>query len=320
MANLNVAVLGPAGYAKNIAKPGTTSDITFYNLKKGDDTVTFIEPSRYPERLAPLFFSVSAADEALLIIDEITPVLGEMLVMLHACGIRKGYIILRNYLDPARVMPLLKGTAAEKFEFIEENEIEMREMFLTDAAAKSVDHGTFSAGVVTIDHNFNVKGIGTVILGEVVRGAINRHDILTILPGNKTAQIRSIQKHDDDFASATAGDRVGLALKNIDSDALDRGDVMTNDKAVRTSDRLRGRAELVPYWQLPLKEGMVLHIGHWMQFIPGRVSSVEDDGDWRRPLLSIDLDKELVSLPGDTAVLHYLDGGKLRIAGTIEIE
>jgi selenocysteine-specific translation elongation factor len=320
MANLNVAVLGPAGYAKNIAKPGTTSDITFYNLKKGDDTVTFIEPSRYPERLAPLFFSVSAADEALIIIDEITPVLGEMLVMLHACDIRKGYIILRNYLDSARVMPLLKGTAAEDFEFIEENEIEMREMFLADAAAKSVDHGTSSPGVVTIDHNFNVKGIGTVILGEVVWGVIHRHDILTILPGNKTAQIRSIQKHDDEFTSATAGDRVGLALKNIDSDALDRGDVMTNNEIVRTSDRLRGRAELVPYWQLPLKEGMVLHIGHWMQFIPGRVSSVEDDGDWRRPLLSIELDKELVSLPGDAVVLHYLDGGKLRIAGTLEIE
>jgi selenocysteine-specific translation elongation factor len=319
MANLNVAVLGPAGYAKIIAKAGTTSDLTFYNLKKGEDTVTFIEPSRYPERLAPLFFAVSAADEALLVIDEITPVFGEMLVMLHACDVRKGYIVLRNYLDPSRIRPLLRGTVAENYAYIEENEIDMRERFLNDASAKSVDPGTSSSGVVAIDHSFNVKGIGTVILGSVMRGVIRRHDILNVLPGKKTAQIRSIQKHDDDFDDATAGDRVGLALKNIESDALDRGDVMTNDRTVRTSAEIRGRAELVPYWQIPFKAGMVLHIGHWMQFISGRVDAVEDDGDWRRPVLSIHLDRELVTIPGDRAVLHHLDAGKLRVAGTIEI-
>ncbi|NLN08770.1 MAG: elongation factor Tu, partial [Methanoculleus thermophilus] len=66
MGNLNVAVLGPAGYAKDLGKKGTTSDITFYNLKKGEDTVTFIEPTRYPERLAPLFYAVSLADVALV--------------------------------------------------------------------------------------------------------------------------------------------------------------------------------------------------------------------------------------------------------------
>ncbi|NLB01670.1 MAG: elongation factor Tu, partial [Methanomicrobiales archaeon] len=48
MGNLNVAVLGPAGYAKDLGKKGTESDITFYNLKKGEDTVTIIEPTRYP--------------------------------------------------------------------------------------------------------------------------------------------------------------------------------------------------------------------------------------------------------------------------------
>ena len=46
MPNLNIAVLGPHGYANNIGKPGTESDITFINLKKGDNTVTIIEPTR----------------------------------------------------------------------------------------------------------------------------------------------------------------------------------------------------------------------------------------------------------------------------------
>jgi len=46
---------------------------------------------------------------------------------------------------------------------------------------------------------------------------------------------------------------------------------------------------------------------------------VRDDGDWRRPTLTLALEKDLVYLPGDTAVLHYLEGGKLRIAGSIEL-
>ncbi|HAR96303.1 MAG TPA: elongation factor Tu, partial [Deltaproteobacteria bacterium] len=35
MSNLTVAVLAPPDYAKDLGKKGTTSDITFYNLKKG---------------------------------------------------------------------------------------------------------------------------------------------------------------------------------------------------------------------------------------------------------------------------------------------
>ena len=54
MPNLNIAVLGPHGYAKNIGKAGTESDITFVNLKKDDDTVTMIEATRYPDRLAQI--------------------------------------------------------------------------------------------------------------------------------------------------------------------------------------------------------------------------------------------------------------------------
>ncbi|MCX6697713.1 MAG: elongation factor Tu, partial [Methanoregula sp.] len=52
MSNLTIAILAPPDYAKDLGKKGTTSDITFYNLKKGEATVTFIEPTRYPEKLS----------------------------------------------------------------------------------------------------------------------------------------------------------------------------------------------------------------------------------------------------------------------------
>jgi selenocysteine-specific translation elongation factor len=320
MANIDIAILGPPGYAKEIGKAGTSSDITFYNLKKGDDTVTLIEPTRYPERLAPLFYAVSLSDMAILVINEISPSLGEMMVMLDVMQIQKGYIILQNYLDPSQITPLVQGTVVANFEFLDDNPIELRERLLDDAAAKESGEGDARDGVVFVDHHFNVKGIGTVVLGSVEQGIIRKHDTLNVLPGKKTAQIRSIQKHDDDCDEAYGGDRVGLALKNIDAEELDRGYVLTRSGEVMTAEKIRGTAQLVRYWQEPLHEGMVIHVGHWMQFVPARIESVHDEGDWRAPVLSLSLEKELVYLPGDEAVLHYLDGGKLRIAGSIRIE
>ena len=320
MGNLNIAVLGPLGYAKDLGKKGTTSDITFYNLKKGDDTVTLIEPTRYPERLAPLFYAASMADAALVVIGEITPTLGEWILMLDEARVEQGSIVLQNYLTPRDLAPLLRGTVLERYEFVDADPIVLRDRLLACAHARpSVAPAPGVVGTVPIDHHFNVRGIGTVVLGGVTRGGIRKHDILKVYPGEQAITVRSIQKHDDDFDWATEGDRVGLALKNIESDDLDRGFVLSNDPEIRARTNLVARAALVKYWPAPLAAGTVLHVGHWMQFIPARVEAVQDGGDRRQPTLTLALEKDLVYLPGDTAVLHYLEGGKLRIVGHIEL-
>jgi selenocysteine-specific translation elongation factor len=142
---------------------------------------------------------------------------------------------------------------------------------------------------------------------------------MNVLPGTKTTQVRSIQKHDDEFDFAYNGDRVGLALKNVEVTEVDRGTVLTNDHTVKASKTLKTQASLVKYWQTPIKAGMVLHLGHWMQFLNAKIEAVSDEGDWRRPTLTLALEKELVHRSGDGAVLMYLEGGKLRVAGTVEL-
>jgi selenocysteine-specific translation elongation factor len=316
MGNVTVAVLGVAEYAGGLGKKGTASDVTLYNLKKGEDTVTFIEPTRYPERLAPLFYAVSLAEKAVVVVDELTSTLGECLVMLQCAGITGGYFVLRNYIPQEKITPLVKGTSLENYEFVEDNPAVLKERFLAEAAQKSVGvEGEF--GTVPVDHAFSVKGVGTVILGLVAKGTIRKHDTLKILPGTKTVQLRSIQKHDDDFDVASTGDRVGLALKNVEVKDVDRGAVLTTDPAVKTSTKIEAQVALVKYWQTPLKAGMVMHLGHWMQFLNCKVESVADTGDWRKPTVTLALEKEIVHYPGDQAVLTYLENEKLRVAGTI---
>jgi len=321
MANLNVVVLGPSGYAKEVGKKGTSTDITFYNLKRGESTVTIVEPTRYPERLAPLFFAASLARKAILVVDQIDAAFGESVIMLQALGTNEGYIILRNYIDPGRIAPIVKGTVLEGYEQIDDDPIALRERLLSEAdrLAGEPPSPEEKGGAIPVDHFFNVRGIGTVILGTMAGGVIRKHETLKVLPGERTAQVRSIQKHDDDFDWAREGDRAGIALKNIEAEELDRGDVLSSDDSLKAESRISARAELIPYWPAPLKEGMVLHIGHWMQFVPARVASAEAGEDWRRPLLGLELEKPLVYRPGDRAVIHQLEGTKLRIAGTLEL-
>ena len=322
MPNLTVAILAPNDYAKDLGKKGTASDLTFYNLKKGSDTVTFVEPTRYPEKLSSLFFALSMADTVLLVVSEITAQFGECVLELQSAGLKKGRIVLKNYITPEQIAPLVKGTVLEHYAVVQEDFIALRDSFLAEAAkgagGKNAGSGA-EGGSVPVDHHFNVKGVGVVVLGCVTEGAINKHDTLRVLPTGKTAQVRSIQKHDDDADSAVAGDRVGLALKNIEAEDLDRGFVLTSDPALKASKSVTAKAALVKYWPAPLKEGMVLYIGHWMQFLPCRIEKAVAENDWRMPVLTLALDKEIVYPPGATAVLHYLEGGQLRVVGSMKL-
>lgn len=318
MANLNVAVLGAPDYSKDLGKKGTASDLTFYNLKKADTTVTFIEPTRFPERLAPLYYAVSMAQKALLIVDQINPAFGEIVIMLDCIGLKEGIVILKNYISREQIAPLIKGTVVDGYEFIEEDKNLLRERLLEDAA-KVISPQDAATGTLPVDHFFNVRGIGTVVLGSLAEGSIKKHDVLMVLPGEKTAQVRSIQKHDQDFDTAGVGERTGIALKGIEVEDLDRGTILTNDKTIKQVSALQAKAKLVKYWPAPLKEGMVLHIGRWMQQVPARVEAATSEEDWHEMDLKLKLDKMLVYRPGTRAVLTYPEGGKLRVVGTIQL-
>ncbi|MDD1719858.1 MAG: elongation factor Tu [Methanoregulaceae archaeon] len=320
MPNLTVAVLGADGYSRELGKAGTASDITLFNLKKGDATVTCVEPTRYPERLSPLFFAVSMAGKAVVVVDRIDPLFGETVLMLQCAGVTSGILILRNYLTPGQVAPLIKGTPLEGYEILPDDRLQLRERLLSEASEmRDPDPASLPPGAVPVDHFFPVKGVGTVILGDVRRGVIRRHDTLRVLPTTRTAQVRSIQKHDDEAQAAFPGDRVGLSLRGIEVEDLDRGYVLTGDPAITSASTITGKANLVRYWPSPLREGMVLSIGHWMQFIPARVAYVDNAGDWKRPELTLRTEKDLVYPPGARVILHHLEGGKLRIVGTLDI-
>lgn len=320
MGNLNVAVLGVKDLADKIGKKGTITDMTFFEVKRGNDSVTLVEPSKYPEKLSSLFYSIGMSEFAILVVDKIDSYLGESILMADIFGIRKGWIILRNFIQPEQLAPLIAGTSLEGYSYVEEDHVKIREELLDMAQNEGRKAGEGSCGSCPVDSHFNVKGVGTVVLGSVIDGHFRKHDKMQVFPLKKEIVLKSIQKHDIDADDCVKGDHVGLALRGIDSDDLDRGYVLTTDPSIKMSKNVSGKATLIKYWPSPIKEGMVVHMGHWMQMVPCRITQVSDDGDFRSPNLTIELESDIIHKPGDKAVMMYLEGGKLRIVGSIELQ
>ena len=70
--------------------------------------------------------------------------------------------------------------------------------------------------------------MGLVAIGYVQTGSVNKHDEVLILPANEKGVVRSLQVMDDDVDVAKAGDRVGVALRNLREEALHRGCMITH--------------------------------------------------------------------------------------------
>ncbi|MBE0634192.1 elongation factor Tu, partial [Candidatus Bathyarchaeota archaeon] len=63
----------------------------------------------------------------------------------------------------------------------------------------------------------------------------------------------------------------------------------------------------------PINTGMAIHVGNGMQFITATIEK-SLNGD-----VEISLQKPLVYKPGDKATVIYLNGGNLRVVGTVQL-
>ena len=88
MKGLTVAVLGDAALAAELGKKGTVSDLSFFNLKSGEDSVTYVVPSRYPEKLQSLATALAMSDAAVLVVEKLDKELGETIVAIDSFGVR----------------------------------------------------------------------------------------------------------------------------------------------------------------------------------------------------------------------------------------
>lgn len=222
MNSLNVFTYDLGDFLKVVSKKGTESDITLHHRKDGENLYTFISPSRFPEKISSLTDSIYPTDVALINGNNITKELGEVIIALDLMGKTRGYFFVEDESKIDQIRGIISKTSLKEYSFYKGNAIEFM-----DILSKEKHIPRFDKATVIIDHFFKVKSVGTVALGFVLGGRVEKHQKLVCSFIDKEVMVRSIQVQDQDQESVESGTRVGLALKNVDADELERGMFLT---------------------------------------------------------------------------------------------
>lgn len=319
MPGVTAALLGNLDARRELGKVGTQSDIHLHEWKEGAVQGITIVPASYPDTLKPLSYAVLNCDAAVVVVSEVNARLGEQILALDASGVAHGIVVLTNYVQPDQIKPLLKNTGLASWPMQEEADYAAVRAHLAKAPARA---GKDAFVQVPIDHHFNVKGVGAVILGVVKQGILKKGETLYAYPDKVIAPVRSIQIHDVDVSEAVPGDRVGLALRNTPPEALDRGMVLAPSDAplvvLPTGSAVKFRLRRSTFSKQPLGPGAVVQVGTGMQYVPLRLASAAP-GPGQEGVVEGTLDKGLVMARDDRAILFHQDA-PLRVVGPLRLE
>ncbi|PIU22220.1 MAG: translation elongation factor EF-1 subunit alpha [Candidatus Diapherotrites archaeon CG08_land_8_20_14_0_20_30_16] len=77
-----------------------------------------------------------------------------------------------------------------------------------------------------IEDVYNIKGIGLVPVGRVEAGIMRPNDKVVVMPGNKPAEVRSIESHHQALTEAKPGDNIGFSVRGWTKEDMSKGDVV----------------------------------------------------------------------------------------------
>ncbi len=291
---------GMEDYIREVAKKDTESDIGIWSKKEGERIVTYLTATRYPEKLSSLTDAMYPADFVLLP-PAVKPDRNMAEVMVAASLSGKPALVyapdgsdmdtFRNYARAAglKVSSVLQGSPME----VQAQVLEMKSPPKPEGPT-----------TVIVDHFFTVRSVGTVALGFVLRGTLRRHQRLKVSHVKREVQVRSIQVHDIDQEEVPPGTRVGVALKNIETEELRRGGALLTEGdveyAVEFSD-----IRYHPAVRERLRDGQEVFAMESMQYQRGFFSG------------SVRLDREIAVVK--RKVLFGHPNMSPRVAGTLDL-
>ena len=77
-----------------------------------------------------------------------------------------------------------------------------------------------------IQDSFKISGAGTVTVGRVETGTLDKGDEVVYEPSGSSGEVRSIEMHHNEVDQADPGDNVGFDVRGIGADDVRRGDVV----------------------------------------------------------------------------------------------
>jgi selenocysteine-specific elongation factor len=262
-------------------------------------------------------------DAALLVIaadDGPMPQTREHLAILDLLGIERGVVALSkaDLVDEEwlgfvaeSIRELLDGTSLAGSEIVPISSIsgtglrELRDAL--DRALGTVDRVEAGrAPRLPIDRVFSMPGFGTVVTGTLLGGALRVGERAEIFPSGLATRIRGLQTFGEPVSIAHPGSRVAVNLTGLETDEVERGDVLGLPGAIRPAMRLDARVQLVAAAERPLRHNDDVIVFTGSSEIPGKAALLDreavDPGD--QGWVQLRLARPVAALPWDRFVLR----------------
>ena len=303
--SVNFVVLGKQDIASEFGKKGTVTDLSLYDRKESDIIKTWVTPSGFPDKIQPLFQAINLAEYVIFYVDKLDKFTGEQIIALDSLQKEKGILSHTFDVDESKLDAMIKGTVVENYLKVDQDKIK-EEMDKLEPISND------GPSAMVIDHCFDVKGVGTVILGKVTAGRIKQYDNLKLYPAEIDVLIKSIQMHDDPVEESLCPARVGLAVKGAKPDEVGRGDVISEQNAVNVATEIELDFKKNPFYKSDIAEnqGCLVNIG--LQIKAAKFTSISP--------LKLSFEKPVVFHKGEIAVILKPESTTIRILGSGTIQ
>ena len=300
--SVNFVLLGEQSVANDFGKKGTVSDLTLYDRKESGIIRTWIVHNGFPEKIQTLFQAINLAEYVIFYVGNLDRYTGEQMVALEILKKREGILSHTYEVDENRLNSMIKGTVLERYQKVESSKIK-------EAINRFEPISSEGKTKIIIDHCFDVKGVGTVVLGKVVCGTVKQYDNLKLLPSKQDVMIKSIQMHDDPVEEAHSPARVGLSLKGVKPDEVSRGDILYADDSLSIKSELELDFSKNPYYKGEITENQMCMINVGLQIKSAKFSSIS-------PIkLTLDkpivIDKVCTVLKPESETIRILGSGRI---------
>ncbi|PAF51951.1 selenocysteine-specific translation elongation factor [Helicobacter sp. 13S00477-4] len=240
---------------------GITLDISFSNLSLPETktnpsrNISFIDVPGHEKLIKNMIAGAFSIDVFLLIIDVregIKPQSIEHLQIADILGIPLAICILSkiDLLPKPQIPPNLKIKITDTFSNLKNTKLHSINPFSiydaqTHTQLKNILYSipkpikkTIPFFRYYIDRSFSLKGLGSIVTGSILSGSVDKNEQIYICDLDLEVGIKHINNHQESVEAGITGQRIALNLKNIQSQNLKRGFLLSKKGYIRGFDTI----------------------------------------------------------------------------------
>ena len=157
-----------------------------------------------------------------------------------------------------------------------------------------------------IDRVFSMSGFGTVVTGTLSDGHLSIGDEVEILPSGQTGRIRGLQTHKKKEESAVPGSRTAVNISGVNTDLIQRGEVVVHPRQYSATRRIDARFRLLKEVSKPIKHNdeVKFFTGASETVATLRLLGTEELQEGEEGWIQLELRDPIVAVRGDRYILR----------------